>query len=184
MNILFSSTDEKVGGMDEAHDSVVWSLSWHPLGHILASGSNDHTWLVNTFQSINLLLKYSSYTSKFWTRNRPGDNMIDKYNLNLAKKGNEEVEYEELDIIPSIPGITRSENEQDMTELDTQSNVSIPGLGQENESKNNEEGPPQQRKVPFSKPVPKQFESQWQDRSRPIINPDESDRLYGKRQFT
>lgn len=41
------STDEKVGGMDEAHDSVVWSLSWHPLGHILASGSNDHTWLVN-----------------------------------------------------------------------------------------------------------------------------------------
>ena len=30
--------------MDGAHDSIVWSLNWHPLGHILTSGSNDHTW--------------------------------------------------------------------------------------------------------------------------------------------
>ena len=37
-------TEKEVGGMELAHDSVVWSLSWHPLGHILASGSNDHTW--------------------------------------------------------------------------------------------------------------------------------------------
>lgn len=108
--------------------------------------------------------------------------MGDKYNLNLANKGNEEAEFEEVDTIPSIPGITRGENEQDMPEVETQSNRSIPGLGlgQENDSKNNEEGPPQQRKVPFSKPVPKQFESQWQDRSRPMINPDENDRHYGK----
>ena len=34
-----------------------------PVGHILCSGSNDHT-------------------CKFWTRNRPGDTMRDKYNLN------------------------------------------------------------------------------------------------------
>ena len=30
--------------MESAHDSYIWSLAWHPLGHILASGSNDHTW--------------------------------------------------------------------------------------------------------------------------------------------
>lgn len=30
--------------MEQAHDSIVWSLSWHPLGHILSSGSNDHSW--------------------------------------------------------------------------------------------------------------------------------------------
>lgn len=49
--------------METAHDSIVWTLAWHPLGHILCSGSNDHT-------------------IKFWTRNRPGDLMRDKYNLN------------------------------------------------------------------------------------------------------
>lgn len=55
--------DKEVGAIEQAHDSIVWTLAWHPLGHILCSGSNDHT-------------------SKFWTRNRPGDQMKDKYNLN------------------------------------------------------------------------------------------------------
>jgi polyadenylation factor subunit 2 len=45
-----------------AHDSAVWDLAWHPLGHILCSGSNDQT-------------------SKFWVRNRQGDSMRDKYNI-------------------------------------------------------------------------------------------------------
>ncbi len=33
---------------------MIWSLAWHPLGHLIVSGSND-------------------FTTKFWTRNRPGD---------------------------------------------------------------------------------------------------------------
>ena len=76
-SILFWNvgTEKEVGGMEQAHDSVVWSLSWHPMGHILASGSNDHT-------------------CKFWTRNRPGDKMRDKYNLNLFPKG-EDNEYDD-----------------------------------------------------------------------------------------
>mmetsp|Transcript_19178 Transcript_19178/g.28545 ORF Transcript_19178/g.28545 Transcript_19178/m.28545 type:complete len:543 (+) Transcript_19178:45-1673(+) len=45
----------------EAHESGIWSLDWHPLGHILCSGSNDHH-------------------TRFWTRNRPGYNFQDKYN--------------------------------------------------------------------------------------------------------
>lgn len=57
------SADKEVGAIEQAHDSIVWTLAWHPLGHILCSGSNDHS-------------------SKFWTRNRPGDLMRDKYNLN------------------------------------------------------------------------------------------------------
>ena len=36
------------------HEAAVWSLAWHPAGHILCSGSNDNT-------------------SKFWCRNRPGE---------------------------------------------------------------------------------------------------------------
>ena len=35
--------EREIGGMESAHDSFIWSLSWHPLGHILCSGSNDHT---------------------------------------------------------------------------------------------------------------------------------------------
>ena len=47
-----------------AHDFSVWSLDWHPLGHILASGSNDRV-------------------TRFWTRARPGevDCYNDKYHL-------------------------------------------------------------------------------------------------------
>ncbi|KAF8528197.1 WD40-repeat-containing domain protein [Hysterangium stoloniferum] len=40
--------------ISEAHDSNVWSLAFHPLGHLLVSGSNDHT-------------------TRFWSRERPGD---------------------------------------------------------------------------------------------------------------
>lgn len=43
-----------------AHESGVWDLAWHPMGHILCSGSNDHT-------------------TKFWCRNRPGDTSRDKH---------------------------------------------------------------------------------------------------------
>lgn len=57
-----------MGAIESAHDGIIWDLAWHPLGHILCSGSNDHT-------------------SKFWTRNRPGDKMRDKYNLNTLPAG-------------------------------------------------------------------------------------------------
>ena len=47
-----------------AHDFAVWSLDWHPLGHILASGSNDRV-------------------TRFWTRARPGETECfnDRYHL-------------------------------------------------------------------------------------------------------
>ena len=60
--------------MDTAHEGMVLSLDWHPLGHILASGSNDHT-------------------AKFWTRNRPGmENSIIFFYLN-TKSTDESIEY-------------------------------------------------------------------------------------------
>ncbi|GAA5905157.1 hypothetical protein JCM5296_006933 [Sporobolomyces johnsonii] len=39
--------------LEFAHDSNVWSLAYHPLGHLLVSASNDHT-------------------TRFWSRGRPG----------------------------------------------------------------------------------------------------------------
>jgi polyadenylation factor subunit 2 len=47
-----------------AHESAVWSLDWHPQGHLLCSGSNDRA-------------------TRFWERPRPGDPifMKDRYHL-------------------------------------------------------------------------------------------------------
>ncbi|QRV84103.1 polyadenylation factor subunit 2 [Ceratobasidium sp. AG-Ba] len=42
--------------MDQAHESNVWALAYHPLGHILCTGSNDHT-------------------TRFWCRDRPGEGL-------------------------------------------------------------------------------------------------------------
>ncbi|CAG0907666.1 unnamed protein product, partial [Cyprideis torosa] len=52
----------ELGSIEAAHESIVWCLAWHPLGHVLSTGSNDHT-------------------TRFWTRNRPGDPMKDSWNL-------------------------------------------------------------------------------------------------------
>ncbi|OCK76530.1 WD40 repeat-like protein [Lepidopterella palustris CBS 459.81] len=47
-----------------AHDYTIWTLDWHPLGHLLASGSNDRV-------------------TRFWTRPRPGDTACfnDRYHI-------------------------------------------------------------------------------------------------------
>lgn len=44
--------------LEKAHEQNIWALDWHPLGHILCSGSNDHS-------------------TRFWTRNRPADDKPD-----------------------------------------------------------------------------------------------------------
>ena len=53
--------------LPEAHDYAIWSLDWHPMGHILASGSNDRI-------------------TRFWTRARPGDTDVfqDRYHIGEA----------------------------------------------------------------------------------------------------
>ncbi|KAJ9608307.1 pre-mRNA cleavage and polyadenylation factor (CPF) complex subunit [Cladophialophora chaetospira] len=53
-----------------AHESSIWSLDWHPLGHILASGSNDH------------------YT-RFWSRAQPGQTTCFKDQYHLGEEGAE-----------------------------------------------------------------------------------------------
>ncbi|KAH9319745.1 hypothetical protein KI387_021514, partial [Taxus chinensis] len=59
-----------------AHESAVWDLAWHPMGHILCSGSNDHT-------------------TKFWCRNRPGDTGRDKQAGYIQGSGEQN---------PAVPG--------------------------------------------------------------------------------
>ena len=52
--VHISSTEKEVGAMEEAHDAIIWDLAWHPLGHVLASASNDHsTWVTNELLNSN-----------------------------------------------------------------------------------------------------------------------------------
>lgn len=120
-----------------AHDFAIWSMDWHPLGHILATGSNDRF-------------------TRFWSRARPGDNEVfnDRYHIGEAaaeaqgtydrrgwrQKRQEEEEQEmedEMDGLvdqkmpanpPSFPGIPGLPLPQDGTVIDS-SQPFIPGMG-------------------------------------------------------
>ncbi|XP_058057291.1 pre-mRNA 3' end processing protein WDR33 [Anopheles bellator] len=142
-SILFWNvgTDKEVGSIDMAHDSIVWTLAWHPLGHILCSGSNDHT-------------------VKFWTRNRPGDQMRDKYNLNTlpaSLAGLDECELEEHIVIPGMG----PEDKVDIVEsIATKETGPIPGLDL---NVNNFNEKMREKKIPYSKPIPRNFQAQWNE---------------------
>jgi len=111
-SIIFWNVDQEkeVGSIEQAHDSIVWTSVWHPIGHILTTGSNDHT-------------------VKFWSRNRPGDLMRDKYNLNTL---NPPVEDDQGNIgdLPTQPGVTNTAPGAIGDARSTKSDLklSIPGL--------------------------------------------------------
>ncbi|CCI40278.1 unnamed protein product [Albugo candida] len=76
-----------------AHENAVWDIQWHPVGHVVATGSNDHS-------------------TKFWCRNRPGDPMDDKYNggqlvLNNEPDAIESAAYNNIptDELMALPGL-------------------------------------------------------------------------------
>ncbi|CAH1772782.1 unnamed protein product [Owenia fusiformis] len=152
-------TDKELGAMTEAHEAIVWCMSWHPLGHILVSGSNDHN-------------------TKFWSRNPPGDKMLDKYNLNKLPPGVSE-DMMDLDGRTSttgasdLPGMGLEFGVPDHLKKDEpeENGPGIPGLGGTNvheydssQRRNPSVRPYYQnmRKVPYAKPVPKSFEQAWE----------------------
>ncbi|NP_001135849.1 WD repeat domain 33 isoform X1 [Nasonia vitripennis] len=145
-SILFwhVGTDKEVGAIEQAHESIVWSLAWHPLGHILCSSSNDHT-------------------SKFWTRNRPGDSMRDKYNLNtlpaVGAGGTDDQEIAEASTV--IPGMGPEDQIPEDRESE-EKHSEIPGLDDLEHSRD-ENKKPESKKVPFMKPIPQSFQAQWNE---------------------
>ncbi|CAG0921179.1 unnamed protein product [Notodromas monacha] len=176
-------TEKELGSIDPGHESIVWTLAWHPLGHILCSGSNDHT-------------------TRFWTRNRPGDvgrSQGDRFHNILGSSG-------------IVLHGSRSEfgsrhaqanHDQDRINQDASGGAVIPGMGIEEEPskqvpeiKKEPEGgfsfgddeesgaipgfditldailedDKSRKKLPFAKPIPKQFQQQWND-VRPVPPP-------------
>ena len=60
LKFWLESCEEAQDAIDNAHDGQVFSIDWHPLGHMVVSGSNDQT-------------------AKFWTRQHPGDEETTRY---------------------------------------------------------------------------------------------------------
>lgn len=56
-----------------AHEGAIWRIAWHPLGHLLASSSQD-------------------YSTKFWCRARPGDAWRDRHQREQEEAALEEGE--------------------------------------------------------------------------------------------
>lgn len=79
--------------LEFAHDSNVWSLAYHPLGHLLVSASNDHT-------------------TRFWSRSRPGIRVKgDRFHVGKerAKELGEEADNPAMEDGESLsPVVTRS----------------------------------------------------------------------------
>ncbi len=181
--------DKEVGVIEQAHESIVWSLAWHPIGHILCSGSNDHT-------------------AKFWTRNRPGDTMRDKYNLNTLPAGQEDEGIVEptsvsfgaggAPVIPGMapedrvaapvaasapafnkmpppPGVTHNANYTPLGER----NRGAPSLGggasSAQSSDDSPAGPNLPKKTPYAKPIPKSFQASWNDTGMMVANQQQVD---------
>eukprot|EP00127_Corallochytrium_limacisporum_P006892 Clim_evm7s237 gene=Clim_evmTU7s237 len=76
--------EKPVAAIPVAHEQAVWAVAWHPLGHVLATGSND-------------------CTLKFWTRHRPGDQLRDKTKKLEDPNAYDDEDDKYADVI--IPGI-------------------------------------------------------------------------------
>lgn len=93
--------------LQAAHDWSIWSMDWHPMGHILASGSNDKA-------------------TRFWTRPRPGEDsyMKDKYHI-----GQDEAEKQGTFNKKTACEEEEAEEDDDEDAIDDQTQQSsLPGL--------------------------------------------------------
>lgn len=85
-------TPNAVDTVEFAHEGQVWSMDFHPVGHLLATGSSDHT-------------------TRWWSRGRPGVNISnDRFHVGREKAkelGNREEEDDEDEFAGALPGIHR-----------------------------------------------------------------------------
>lgn len=108
-----------------AHESSIWSLDWHPLGHILASGSNDHF-------------------TRFWSRSLPGQPNCFKDQYHLGEEGAEaqgtwdrkhgskarrEAEMQEEEDEREVEQDQADQQQNGLPGLPGMSGLAMPGLG-------------------------------------------------------
>jgi polyadenylation factor subunit 2 len=132
-SLLSPNPSEPMTTLSNAHDDAVFSLSFHPLGHLLCSGSKD-------------------FSARFWSRARPvGGQEIDRWHLGEEKaiEARMEEEREKLQQIrkaredqsaaaagpapglPGLPGLSnfRNENGSASNAQMPSGGGSLPGFG-------------------------------------------------------
>ncbi|KAK9898090.1 WD40 repeat-like protein [Cystobasidium minutum MCA 4210] len=90
-------TPNPVDTVEFAHEGQVWSMDFHPVGHLLATGSSDHT-------------------TRWWSRGRPGINIAnDRFHIGREKAkelGTREEEEEDDEFAGALPGLHRGPPQQ------------------------------------------------------------------------
>lgn len=113
-----ASCDRALGSLHGAHEGIIWSLDWHPVGHVLATGSAD-------------------CSVRFWIRQRPGDNGLDYYQLGKQAA-------EAMGIRPAEP-VAASFDDDDESVRDEEFSA-IPGVNsrsfRQNRNSSRDSGPP------------------------------------------
>jgi len=149
--------DKDVGSLEGAHESLIWSLAWHPLGHILVSGSNDHS-------------------TKFWTRNRPGDAPRERNNPTTlfedAPMMTSEDTTEDSFLIPGMGDADEAAADVARREEQRVDQAGIPGLewtySDKSELENKilmQQQENSKKKIPFARPVPRAFVNAWESKN-------------------
>ena len=96
-SLLAPNHAEPVTVLEAAHEDAVFTLSFHPLGHILCSGSKD-------------------FTARFWCRARPmGGQEVDRWHIGEEKAMGAKMEEEREktvrakvdDVVPGLPGLSQ-----------------------------------------------------------------------------
>ena len=81
-----------VDTVNYAHESQIWAMAFHPLGHLLGTGSNDHT-------------------TRWWSRGRPGVSIAnDRFHIGREKAKElglkeEEEDNEDDEFAGGLPGL-------------------------------------------------------------------------------
>lgn len=91
-----------------AHESAIWSMEYHPLGHLLVTGSNDRA-------------------TRFWARPRPGDDgtFLDRYHIGDDSKESQSARSKNKEPVMEDDGLL----DQQAPIPSQTSGFQLPGLG-------------------------------------------------------
>ncbi len=118
-SLLSPDPSEPVTVLEAAHEDAVFTLSFHPLGHILCSGSKD-------------------FTARFWCRARPtGGHETDRWHIGEEKALGAKMEEElgervskrvRVDDEGVLPGLSNFVAPPNGDSYPSKSSASVPGL--------------------------------------------------------
>lgn len=150
--------EQPLGMVEGGHESLIWRMAWHPMGHVLATASNDHStkfWSRAVTNEVSLKDDIGSM--------KGADLIADINKTQKAESGLEEPE-EEIEI-PGLGGWEEQPPHLGVIDYNNGSDRPIrTGLTLHNDAAPTQEIPAfsQERKKMYVKPVPKDYAKAWE----------------------